>query len=205
MSAISSLLMAASVSLFQTDAAIIGTALAAQQSKIHVGGALVGCILGSAVGDVAWFLCGRHLGKWAMTRRPFSWFVRPHQVQWASHWLTRRGDFVLLGSRFLPALCTAIQFAAGMLHTRPRRAIPLLLVAAVANTLVVFSLASWLGHEMETYLTAYRDWAVWIVAAAGAALLLVLHFGPGLLARPAAASPLADAASPSSESSPGQL
>lgn len=182
MNAGASLLIAAGLSMFQTDAAIIGTALAAQQGKLHPTAALLGCFLGSAVGDVAWFLCGRYFGAWAMSRWPLVWLIRPQQVAVASRWLSRRGDLLLLGSRFMPAFCTAIQFAAGMLHTRPRRAIPLLLIAAVLNTLTVFGLAVWLGHEIEVYLAAYRKAAVGVVFGAGLLLLLVLHYVPGLIA-----------------------
>ncbi len=181
MNAGASFLIASGLTFFQTDAAIIGTALAAQQGKLHMGAALAGCFFGGAVGDVVWFLCGRYLGKWALERRPVTWFVRPQQMAIASRWLSRRGDLLLVISRFLPGLCTAIQFMAGMLHARPRRAIPLLLTAAALNTFAVFSLAVWLGHGIETYLSAYRQAAVWIIVAAGLMLLVVLHFGPGLI------------------------
>lgn len=183
MSAPASFFLATLFAFAHTDMASITLSLAAQHGKFHLPATFAGCFVGSAAADLAWFSVGRYLGAWALERPPLSWFNRRGQVELASRWLSQRGEYLLLLGRFMPALCTPMQFAAGMLHARPWRAVALLLASGAAHTTVVFGLAWWVGREIEAYFAAYQRAVLWGLVLAAAALLVLLRVVPWIVTR----------------------
>lgn len=99
--------------------------------------------LGSAVGEMVWYLPAHLLGRErfeAFLRRYGHWLtVRPEQVHQATEWFARRGGIAVMLCQPLPGLRTLISIPAGACGLR----LPVFLAyASIGSTLWVLVLAS---------------------------------------------------------------
>lgn len=76
------------------------------------------CLTGIVGGDLLLFLAGRCFGRPVLTHPFFSRFLPLEKIEQASAWLSERGLYAVLISRFTPGLRLATYFAAGTLKTR---------------------------------------------------------------------------------------
>lgn len=173
MSLLPYLLILSAVAL-QEELACIAAALAAARGDVHWAPALATCVLGTFAMDSFYLLCGRFGGRWALERPPICWLVSPHRLNVAVTVLGRYGSAVVVLSRFLPGLRTALQFAAGLVHENVRRAIPLLLVACAVYVSALFGLAYWLGEAVAEQLPAYQRYGVPVLACVGLVIALAV-------------------------------
>lgn len=119
--------------------------------------------VGSTIGNYAWFLVG---DKWGYQRlRPFvrrwgRWLTLEwRDIERASHFFRRHGQWVVFFLRFSPFLRTMISLPAGLTHMRHSTFLSYTFAgAAVWNVLLIMS-GTWLGRYFEES----QHWLDWIV------------------------------------------
>jgi len=116
--------------------------------------------LGSAVGELFWYLPSRLMGRErfiGFLRRHGRWItVKPEQVEEASDWFARRGGIAVLLCQPLPALRTLISIPAGACG------LPLpqfFFFAALGSCVQVGTLAA-TGYLVRSGFPALADWIV---------------------------------------------
>lgn len=148
--------------------------------------------LGSAVGEMVWYLPAHRLGRErfeAFLRRHGHWLtVRPEQVHQATEWFARRGGIAVMLCQPLPGLRTLISIPAGACGLR----LPVFLVySAAGSTLWVLVLAT-TGYLVRLGFPQLADWMVPGALALAATVLflyvvrLVRHRRNARLPRPGA-------------------
>lgn len=171
------LLALAAATLVSEDLTCIGAGLLVSSGRLSLASASVACLLGIYLGDLLLYSSGRWLGCRALHRRPFSWLLRPEDVERSSRWFDRRGPVIILLSRFLPGTRLPTYFAAGLFRTRFWRFNFYFLLAAVLWTPLVVGLSAWLGAGTQEVITDLGRWA-WLGLVTAALLVL---FGTRIL------------------------
>ncbi|WP_431857188.1 DedA family protein [Azospirillum sp.] len=141
--------------------------------------------LGSAVGELFWYLPSRLLGRErfvAFLRRHGRWItVKPEQVEQATDWFARRGGIAVLLCQPLPGLRTLISIPAGACG------LPLapFFLYAVAGSCVQVSTLAVTGYLVRSGFPQLADYVVSAALAMAAAVLVayvvrvVRHRGSG--------------------------
>jgi len=124
---------------------------------------LVAGTIGSTLGNYFWFLAG---DKWGYQRLqgPIDRWGRWLTVEWedieqASRFFRRHGQWVVFFLRFSPVLRTMISLPAGLAHMKHGRFLAYTFAgSAVWNVLLIWG-GHWLGHYFEES----QQWLDWIV------------------------------------------
>lgn len=156
------------------DVACIGAGIAVARGDVAWLPALVACFVGTLGMDVFFFCCGRYGGHWALRLPPIHWLVPERRLTQAITVLARYGSLVILVSRFLPALRTPLQFAAGLAHAKPTRALVYLVLACAIYVPLVFAGGFWFGEAVLQPLGQFQSYGLPILIAAGLAILLAV-------------------------------
>ncbi len=167
------MLALAAATLVSEDLTCIGAGLLVSAGRLGLIPASVACILGIYAGDLLLYASGRWLGRKALKRRPFSWFLSSEDVERSSQWFNRKGPAIILLSRFLPGTRLPTYFAAGMFRTRFWRFSFFFLLAAVIWTPILVGLSAWLGAEARGWVDGFGRWA-WLGLVGIVALVLLL-------------------------------
>ncbi|HYG86378.1 MAG TPA: DedA family protein [Azospirillum sp.] len=116
--------------------------------------------LGSAVGELFWYLPSRLMGRdrfITFLRRHGRWItVKPEQVEQASDWFARRGGVAVLLCQPLPGLRTLISVPAGACGLP---LVPFFLYATVGSCIQVSTLAM-TGYLVRSGFPALADYVV---------------------------------------------
>lgn len=158
--------------LVSEDLACIGAGLMVAHGTLTYPWAACAAFLGIFVGDLLLFGAGRFIGRPALRRRPFRWFIKESALQESTEWFSRRGPIVILFSRFVPGSRLPTYFAAGLLHLNFWSFFLFFLVAGLLWAPLLVWVASTVGESVLDYLERYRHYT--LGAVAGAALLLWL-------------------------------
>jgi membrane protein DedA with SNARE-associated domain len=137
------LILARSVPPVPAKSVIPLAGLAAAQGEFSLPLIALAGGLGSAVGELVWYLPSRLLGRerlLSFLRRHGHWLtLRPEEVERATAWFARHGGIAVVICQPIPGLRTMISVPAGALGLP----LPLfLLYAALGSTLFVLALAS---------------------------------------------------------------
>ena len=159
--------------LVSEDLTSIGAGLLVSQGRISFVAASVACFLGIFVGDLMLFVAGRFLGRAALARRPFRWWISPEAVERSSDWFARRGPAVIALSRFTPGARLPTYFAAGALRTSFWKFSLYFAAAAVVWTPALVALSMALGGSLEERLGDARRHLLWLLLGAVAFLVLL--------------------------------
>lgn len=128
--------------------------------------------LGSAVGELFWYLPSRLMGRErfiAFLRRHGRWItVKPEQVEQASEWFARRGGIAVLLCQPLPGLRTLISIPAGACGLPLA---PFFVYAAVGSCLQVGTLAM-TGYLVRSGFPTLADYVVPAALVMAGAVLL---------------------------------
>ena len=166
------MLALAAATLVSEDLTCIGAGLLVSAGRLGLLPASIACILGIYLGDLLLYASGRWLGRGALNRRPFSWFLQREDVERSSRWFDRKGPAIILMSRFLPGTRLPTYFAAGLFRTRFWRFSFYFLLAAVIWTPALVALSAWLGGEAQAVVAELGRWA-W-TGLAGVVVLVLL-------------------------------
>ncbi len=130
--------------------------------------------VGTFIADQFYFHIGNTQGETWLAKRP-SWQTKMQRVE---PWLTKYGDGLVLGFRFLYGVRTVIAFAFGLSNYSTRRFALLNGLSAVVWSLIMTSLGYFFGQAIERLLGNVRRYEIWFVVA-----LLVIGFGIWLFSR----------------------
>lgn len=97
---------------FEGETALFLGALAARQGILEFPAVLVAGLVGTVIGDNAWFYLGRHLGQPFIARRKH-WRER---ADYARRLLERYGAMFIIGLRFFYGLRSVTPFVIGAAH-----------------------------------------------------------------------------------------
>jgi len=119
--------------------------------------------VGSTLGNYVWFLAG---DKWGYQRlqplidRWGRWLtVEWEDIEAASRFFRRHGQWVVFFLRFSPILRTMISLPAGLAHMKHGR----FLIYTFAGSAVWNVLLIWGGHLLGRYFEQSQQWLDWIV------------------------------------------
>jgi membrane protein DedA with SNARE-associated domain/pimeloyl-ACP methyl ester carboxylesterase len=160
--------------LVSEDLACIGAGLLVAHGMMTYPWAAFAAFLGIFVGDILLFLAGRYIGRPALRRAPFRWFVRETAIQDSTEWFARKGPVVILSSRFVPGSRLPTYFAAGLLHLNLATFMLWFLVAGAVWAPLLVWLSSLVGEPILAWLERYRAYTLAAVAAAAALLWLLI-------------------------------
>lgn len=159
--------------LVSEDLACIGAGLMVAHGTLTYPWAACAAFLGIFVGDLLLFGAGRLIGRPALRRRPFRWFIKDSALQESTEWFARRGPIVILFSRFVPGSRLPTYFAAGLLHLNFWSFFLFFLVAGLLWAPLLVWVASTVGESVLDYLERYRHYTLGAVAAAALLLWLI--------------------------------
>ena len=122
--------------------------------------------VGSTIGNYLWFLIGHKWGYQRLqpvTERWGRWLTLEwHDIEKATRFFQRHGQWVVFVMRFSPFLRTIISLPAGLSHMSHWRFLTFTFAgAAVWNTLCIWG-GTWLGQ----YFKESQHWLSWIVLGA---------------------------------------
>jgi len=155
------------------DPTCLASGLMVSAGIIDFWSATAACTAGIFIGDVTLYSLGRFLGRKALRRAPFKWFLKEHKVnQWAGWFATPKGMLVVVSSRFVPASRVPTFVTAGIMHLNIFRLGVLLLVAALIWTPPLMWVGYNFGASAMEKLSHYKSNAIWVIAG----FLFALHF-----------------------------
>lgn len=157
------------------DFACIAAGLLVAQGRIGFGAALFGCFVGIFAGDLALFLAGRYLGRPALHRAPFRWFLNEERVAVASRWFDERGPWVIGISRFIPGTRFPTYFTAGLLHTNIFWICVYFTIATFIWTPLLVGLSVLIGERAFGYLHLFQQNAIPALIVLSVLIVFVVH------------------------------
>ncbi|MEQ9279096.1 MAG: VTT domain-containing protein [Balneola sp.] len=156
------------------DLACIGAGLMVSRGLMGFFPAVSACYIGIFVGDILIYISGRWLGKNAIHKFPFKWFVTEKDIQRSNQWFQAKGPIIILISRFIPGTRFPTYFSAGIIGASFWMFIFYFGIASLLWTPAIVSLAMVLGNELIYYFTVYQDYALWVLMGTILFVLFVL-------------------------------
>lgn len=138
---------------FEGETSILLGAIAAQQDVIWFPGVLIAGLIGTVIGDNAWFYAGRYMGKPFIARRP-AWRAR---ARYAGRLLDRYGAGLIIGVRFFYGLRSVIPFVIGAARVSPLKFFVFDFIGTVIWLTVIGLLMYFLGSAVGRALTALQS------------------------------------------------
>ncbi len=145
------------------DLACIGAGLMVARGLMGFWPAMLAGLLGILVGDVFIYLAGRWLGKSAVTRKPFSWFINEQDLERSYHWFKTKGPIIIIASRFIPGTRFPTYFSAGILGASFFMFMSYFVISSIVWTPLIVGLSMALGQQMMDYFTMYQGYAMWLI------------------------------------------
>jgi len=156
---------------FEGETALLLGGVAAQQGLLTLPGVLMAGLVGTLVGDNAWFYLGRHLGKPFIDRHPH-WQARARYVR---DLLDQYGSGVIIGLRFFYGLRSVTPFVIGAAHVSRLKFFLLDLIGTLIWLAIVGTVLYFLGAAIDQALTQLRsDRGTLALLAVGALVFLVI-------------------------------
>lgn len=119
--------------------------------------------IGSTLGNYVWFLAGDRLGYQRLEPIVSRWgrwlTMEWEDIERASRFFRRHGQWIVFAMRFSPFLRTMISLPAGLSHMKHVKFLAFTFAgAAVWNTLLIIG-----GQWLNAYLAETKQWLGWIV------------------------------------------
>lgn len=156
------------------DLACIGAGLMVSRGLMSFFPAVAACYIGIFVGDILVYLSGKWLGKNAINKFPFKWFITEKDIQRSNQWFQAKGPIIILISRFIPGTRFPTYFSAGIIGASFWMFIFYFGIASLLWTPAIVSLAMVLGNELILYFSVYQDYALWVLMGTILFVLFVL-------------------------------
>ncbi len=158
------------------DLTCVAAGLAAATGRISAWDAIGAAGLGIWLGDLGLYAAGKYIGKPALRRAPFKWFIHDEDVHASSDWFARRGSIVILLGRFVPGTRLPTYFAAGLLETGFVAFSLWALLAVVIWAPLLGGGAMLIGRQILPWIETYESWALVGLAAAVFAYFSAVKF-----------------------------
>lgn len=153
------LVLLAAATLVSEDLACIAAGLLVARGSLDFLPAAVACGSGIFFGDLMLYAVGR-LGRGWLARPPWSWVVRPEDLERSHRWFGRRGAWVILLSRFLPGTRLPTYVAAGALRMPALWFATCLLVPVATWTPLLVAVARYAGERFFTTFEIFQRYAL---------------------------------------------
>ncbi len=161
--------------LVSEDLACIGAGLLAAHGVLTYPWAAFGAFAGIFGGDLLLYAAGRYLGRAALKRAPFRWFIRESALRDSAEWFARRGPMVVLASRFVPGSRLPAFFTAGLLHTRFWIFLLFFLIAGAVWAPLLVGLATLLGERVLEWLAEYKRYTIPVAVVVALAVWVIVE------------------------------
>lgn len=145
--------------LISEDLTCIAAGILASQGIIGFWPATAACLVGIFFGDLWLFYAGRWLGRPAIKRAPFKWFLNERDVDGAEQWFHRRGAALIFFTRFIPGARLPTYFAAGVLRSPLKKFIFYFMLAAAIWTPALVGLSMVMGQTFLGFFEKFEKWA----------------------------------------------
>jgi membrane protein DedA with SNARE-associated domain len=153
------------------DLACIGAGLMVARGLMGFLPAVAACFAGIFVGDILIYLSGRWLGKNAISKVPFKWFINEKDISRSNIWFKQKGPVIILISRFIPGTRFPTYFTAGVIGASFWMFVFYFGIASLLWTPAIVSLAMVLGNNLIFYFSVYQDYALLVLVS----LLLFIY------------------------------
>lgn len=145
------------------DLTCIGTGLLIAQGVIGFVPGTAACLIGIFVGDMAIYLGGRLLGRSALTKVPFKWFITEADIEKSHQWFQSKGPMIILASRFIPGSRFPTYLSAGIIGAGFWMFMVFFGLAALIWTPILVAISMKIGQQMVEYFTLYQEYALWVL------------------------------------------
>ncbi len=154
------------------DLTCIGTGLLVAQGVIGFIPGTAACLIGIFAGDMGIYLGGRLLGRGALTKAPFKWFITETDIQKSHQWFQSKGPAIILASRFIPGSRFPTYLSAGIIGAGFWMFMIFFGLAALIWTPILVGVSMKIGQQMISYFALYQDYALWVFIG----LLISMYF-----------------------------
>lgn len=140
----------------------IGAGLLAARGLIGFWTAAGACLAGIVIGNMTLFLAGRYMGKSALRKAPFKWFISDQELLKGIEWVKFRGPAIIVLSRILPGSRLPVYFSAGIIDVGFWLFTSYFFLSAVFWTPILVGLSMFLGNEFLRYFYIYEEYT-WMI------------------------------------------
>ena len=168
------LLLIAASTLVSEDLACIATGLMVSRGTLGFFPGTIACLIGIVAGDLWLYGMGRWLGRPAIAKAPFRWFVSEAAIDRSAAWFERRGIWIVLLTRFLPGTRLPTYLAAGILRARLWLFLGAFVLAASLWTPLLVGASATFGDQVLTRFMAYQTFALPAVLGIALGVLLLV-------------------------------
>ena len=157
----------------QEDVPTVGSALLAATGSLTWKAGFLGCFLGIWIGDALLYLMARGIGR-PLTQNVWTKrFFDPNAVARSEQWFADQGTWLLLSSRFVPGTRLPTYLAAGFLRLSFPRFLMVTGTAVAIWTLGIFTLARFLGPQLEPWLKRWNSGGWTLLISIGLAVISI--------------------------------
>ncbi len=149
--------------LVSEDLTCIGAGLMVARGIIGHAPAIIACLIGIFLGDILIYFLGRWLGRSAIRRKPFSWFINEHDLDRSYQWFELKGPIIIIASRFVPGSRFPTYFTAGAIGASFFMFIIYFGIASIIWTPILVETAYLVGNNMIEYFEVYQEYALWVL------------------------------------------
>jgi len=146
--------------LISEDLTCVGSGLLVVRGIIGFWPATLACLLGIFLGDVGLYLAGRVMGRPAIRRAPFKWFINESDLKKSAQWFDKRGPAIIFITRFLPGSRLPTYFTAGVIRASFWMFVSYFFLAAMVWTPMIVGISKILGTQLIHLFTIYKDYAL---------------------------------------------
>ncbi len=166
--------------LVSEDLACLAAGLLVARGLIPLPAGIFAAFAGILLGDMALYFAGRYGGRWCVERAPLRWIVSERSLDAGRKLLSERGAMAIFISRFTPGMRLPLYVAAGVVKAPALRLAAWFIVAGLAWTIPVVTLAAYFGQHAIDWLL--KTGAALFPAALGLIFLtwLLLRVGASL-------------------------
>lgn len=163
--------------LVAEDPTCLATGLLVGLGLIDFWSGTAACLTGIFIGDLFLYLVGRLLGRAALTKAPFKWFISEYEVdRMSKHFGSTKGMMVIVTSRFIPGSRVPTFVSAGIMKLNPAKLGMLFFIAAALWTPPLVLFAEKTGDTVMERFQKLHHLAGWIAAGLLLAIFVTFHF-----------------------------
>lgn len=170
-------MLIALATLVSEDLACIGAGMLAARGIMGFVPATLAAFAGIVIGDLLLYAAGRYIGRPAIHRLPFRWFIKSEDVARAAQWFKERGPRIIIISRFLPGSRLPVYFTAGILGDRLWSFLFYFCIAAAVWTPGLVGLSMWTGEAVLAHYARFHPYALWVALSTMVLLWVVIRTG----------------------------
>ena len=163
--------------LVAEDPTCLATGLLVGTGLIDFWSGTAACLVGIFIGDLCLYLVGRFLGRAALRKAPFKWFISEYEVdRMSTRFGSTQGMMVIVTSRFIPGSRVPTFVSAGIMKLNPAKLGFLFFIAAALWTPPLVWFAQKTGDTVMEKFQKLHHQAGWIAAGLLLGIFLFFHF-----------------------------